>query len=260
MNLINLDELSDDLKRLKNPPKKLNYLGNKNLLSMNKVAIVGSRKASAYTKNMVQNLAYALKSYSVCVVSGGALGVDIAAHEAAYPYTIAVYANGLNILYPRTNSKILSQINQNALAISEYEPDKTPLQHQFLERNRIVVALSKALVIAQADINSGSMQSARIAHEIGVPIYVLPQRYNESNGTNKLLKDGKATLIDDIDEFAMKFKSNYILKLKEKDEILEFCKYGVSLNDALNKFGQIIYEYELDNKLIINNLIVKTKG
>ena len=117
------------------------------------------------------------------------------------------------------------------------------------------MALCEALVVAQADVKSGSMQSARLAGELGVPVFVLPQRINESGGTNKLLSEGKATLISDYDEFAAKFGD--VKFAPSSDEILEFCKNGASLDDALSKFGDKIYEYELLGKLEISNLRVK---
>lgn len=248
-----LSEIPAQLNRLKKPPKKLYYKGNLELLKLPMISIVGSRRASAYTKGCVLNLAKILSNAGVCVVSGGAIGTDIKAHEGAFANTIAVFGNGLDLIYPRANLKMIEQIYGSCLALSEYEPDVSAASHRFLERNRIVVALSEALVIAQADFKSGSMQSARIAQEIGVKIYVLPQRLKESDGTNELLASGKAELIDDFDKFAAKFGK----PLSEtKDEILEFCKYGANLNEALAKFGDKIYEYELFGKLVISGLKV----
>ncbi|MDO5045954.1 DNA-processing protein DprA [Campylobacter sp.] len=251
MNVLN--EIPPQLSRLKNPPKKLYYKGNLELLKLPMISIVGSRKASVYTKNCVLNLAKTLSNAGVCVVSGAALGVDIKAHEGAMPNTVAVFGNGLDIVYPRANLKSIEEIYRSSLALSEYEPTVQAAAHRFLERNRIVVALSKALVVAQADLKSGSMQSARMAQEIGVKIYVLPQRLGESNGTNELLACGKAELIDDFEKFAAKFGNP---AHKVKDEILEFCKNGADLNEALAKFGDKIYEYELLGKLVISNLRV----
>ena len=126
--------------------------------------------------------------------------MDITAHRGAYPHTVAVFGNGLNKIYPQSNAKIIKEIYQNALALSEYDPGEPPLAYRFLERNRIVVALSQALVVAQADAKSGSMQSARMAKELGVPIFTLPQRLGESEGTNELVASGTANLINDFDE------------------------------------------------------------
>ena len=251
-----LEIIPEALNRLKNPPKELNFIGDTSLLSMPKVAVVGSRKASVYTKECVTALCAALKSANVCVVSGGAIGVDITAHKAAMPRTIGVFANGLDIIYPAQNKVAIREIYENGLALSEYGEGEPPIAYRFLERNRIVVGLAQALVVAQADL-SGSMQSARLANELKIPLFVLPQRINESNGTNALLASKKAELIDDYVKFASLFGE---VKEQEKtnDEILKFCKNGVSLDEALAKFGEIIYEYELDGLVEISNLRVKS--
>lgn len=261
MNFIQKDSLPKSLARLeKNGYKPINGLyaiGDQKLLNMPKVAIVGSRKASIYTKELVSNLAKTLCDAQICVVSGGAIGVDIIAHKAAMPHTIAVFASGLDIIYPQSNTMTIRQIYDQGLALSQYPAGTRPFRHHFLERNKIVVGLCNALVLAQADINSGSMSSANVALKIGVPVYVLPQRLNESRGTNLLLEEQKASLITDFDKFAAKFSEtkspkSHILG----DEILDFCKNGVGLDKAIEKFGDKIYEYELLGKLEIKNLRV----
>lgn len=242
-------------KNFKNPPDKLYYKGNLALLDCPKVAIVGSRKCSVYTKNMVLSLATTLKKYGVCVVSGAAIGVDIYAHMGAYPYTIAVFGNGLNQIYPSQNSKIIKDIYQNSLALSAYEPDTLAKGWQFLERNLITVALSDAVVVAQADIKSGSMSSAMAAIKFGIPLYVLPQRLGESSGTNELLASQKAKIITDFDKFAMEFDVNS--DEEKSDEVMEFIKKNSNFDDCYNKFGDKIYEYELDGKIAIDGIYVR---
>lgn len=265
MKKLDSSELPASLNRLntKADPaiKQLYAAGNTSLLFMPKVAVVGSRKASIYTRGLVTQLSSALSKRGICVVSGAALGVDIAAHEAALPNTIAVFGNGLDIIYPKSNLKPIQKILKSALALSEYDPGTPPFPHHFLERNRIVVALSQALIIAEAELNSGTMASANIAIRLGVPIYVLPHRIDESRGSNALLEQGRASLLVDFDRFAdtlapakaleQSFDFNY-----QKDELLEFCKNGVGLDDVLAKFGDKVYEYELDGKLEIRNLRV----
>ena len=244
-----LTELPHGLLRLKKLPQKLYFEGNLALLERPMVSIVGSRKASAYTRQCVEALARTLANSGVCVVSGAAIGVDIAAHRGAYPHTVAVFGNGLNKIYPQSNAKIIKEIYQNALALSEYDPGEPPLAYRFLERNRIVVALSQALVVAQADTKSGSMQSARMAKELGVPIFTLPQRLGESEGTNELVASGTANLINDFDEFVLRFGGKPAPA--QDDEVIKFCKNGASLDAALAKFGDKIYEYELEGRIEI---------
>ncbi|MBE3022349.1 DNA-processing protein DprA [Campylobacter sp. 7477a] len=259
MKILAKDKFISKLDRLTNPPKELYYEGDIDLLIMPKVAVVGSRKASVYTKECVARLCTSLKNHNVCVVSGGALGVDIAAHKAAMPLTIGVFATGLDTFYPSSNAKFIKEIYDKGLALSEYSPGSPAIGYKFLERNRIVVALSQALVVAQADLKSGSMQSARLAGELGVPVFVLPQRMGESEGTNMLLAKGKAKLINDFDEFSSQFGLCLNKTPARNDDILEFCKDFVSLEKALAKFGDKIYEYELEGLVEIINLKVKSK-
>jgi len=230
-----LEIIPEALNRLKNPPKELNFIGDTSLLSMPKVAVVGSRKASVYTKECVTALCAALKSANVCVVSGGAIGVDITAHKAAMPRTISVFANGLDIIYPAQNKAAIREIYEKGLALSEYDDGEPPIAYRFLERNRI---------------------GARLANELKIPLFVLPQRINESSGTNALLASKKAELIDDYVKFASLFGE--VKEQKTDDDIVKFCKNGVSLDEALSKFGEIIYEYELDGLVEISNLRVKS--
>lgn len=234
--------------------KELFYKGNLELLKLPKVAIIGSRRMSVYTKNCVIKLASMLKNSGVCVVSGGALGVDICASEAAMPMTIGIFANGLDEIYPKTNEKTIRKIYEKALALSAYEPNYKPKKYDFLLRNRLIVALSQKVVVAQADLNSGSFQSAKFALKMNKPVYVLPQRIGESEGTNLLLEQKKVSLLNDFENFVSFFKT---ISYDQSDEILKFCANNPSLDDALKKFGDKIYEYELDGKIAIEGLFVR---
>lgn len=243
MNSIDVSEF-EELKRVKKPPKKLYYKGNLELLKKRKISIVGSRKMTIYTKNLVLNLANELKKRDICVVSGCAIGTDAVAHKGAFPNTIAVFGNGLDEIYPKLNEKLINEIYTNSLALSEYEPNEKAKGYQFLERNRIVVGLSEALVVAQADLRSGSLQSARLAYEMKIPVFVFPHRINESRGTNELLANNKANLIDDIKHFADSFVN--LNEPKQSDEVLDFINKNSNFDEIYAKFGDKIYEYEFD--------------
>ena len=123
----------------------------------------------------------------------------------------------------------------------------------FLERNRLVVALGEALIVAQADLKSGSMQSAMIANKLGIPVFVFPHKMNESRGTNMLLEEKRANLIYDIDKFCDSFLSKKTQKnlFDFDDELLNFAMQNDDLNAVLAKFGDMVYEYELDGKIEI---------
>ncbi|PID48330.1 MAG: DNA-protecting protein DprA [Proteobacteria bacterium] len=248
-----LEKIPKSLQNIEKSPKKLYYKGDLSFLDKDIIAIVGSRRPNSYTKVLTNNLASALAKRNVFVISGGAMGVDALAHKGAYPKTISVMGNSLDIIYPKVNQKLIKDMEQNCLVLSEYEPNTKASPWSFVERNRIVVGLAKAVIIAQADEKSGSMHSAKIAIKQKKPLFVLPQRLEESRGTNKLLSDGKAKLIYDIDKFCDMFgKIN-----EDYDEIIEFCKKETSLEKCLKKFGDKIYEYDLDGKIKIDNLRIK---
>jgi len=143
-----------ELSGLESPVNTLYYRGNPSLLSSTKVSIVGARKAYPYTRMMTHNLALALSKRNVCVVSGGAMGVDAIAHEGAFPNTIAVLANGLDIIYPKVNKKLLEKIALDSLLLSEYPDGEEARGYTFVALNRIVVTLGEVLVISQVDLDS----------------------------------------------------------------------------------------------------------
>lgn len=243
-----LQEIPASLNILKKQVEKLYYKGDIKLLAKRKISIVGTRAATRYTENLTKELAYKLAKRDICIVSGAAMGVDSYAHKGAFPNTIAVMANSLDVIYPKINSSIISSMQEQSLVLSEYEPTYKATRYSFLERNRIVVALGELLVIPQADLKSGSMSSANLALDMNKSIYVFPQRLDESRGTNKLLSENKANLINDIDEFVAKITG---ISEMNTDEILEFCKKEKSFEICFAKFGSKIYEYELDGKLCI---------
>jgi len=244
------NEIPSELRNIKTPPKQLFFSGNLSLLDKPKVAIVGSRKMLNYTRMLVHELSSKLARAGVVVVSGAALGVDAVAHRAAMKNTIAVMPTSLDIIYPKTNKEMIEQIYKDALAISEYPKGSRSNKYSFIERNRLVTALSDAVVIAQADSSSGSMHSARWAIEQGKELFVLPQRAGESDGTNALLASGDAQIIDSIDKFVELFG---VLSDRIDDELLNWCSKNSDYEEAYRRFGEQLLEYELDGKIAIVN-------
>lgn len=249
-------EIPQELKEIKNPPKELFAIGNLELLKKKKVAIVGSRKASFYAKEITKKIASELSSRDIVVVSGGAMGIDAAAHEGAYPNTIAILANPLDTFYPKINEKLLTDISKKGLLLSEHGKGAVIERYSFVLRNRLVVGLSDALIIAEADQKSGSLRSAEFAKEFKKPIFVLPHRLNESLGTWDLVKKNEAKIIEDIDEFCDKFAPKIANTSHKEDEVLNFCKENSDLNICLAKFGDKIYEYEIEGKIKISQMKV----
>ncbi len=248
-----LSALPGQLDILPEPPETLYYRGDPALLSRPMVSIVGTRKPTAYTREMTTRIAKRFAEIGYVVVSGAAMGVDAVAHQGAFPHTIAVMANGLDILYPAVNRKMIASICERGLALSEYEAGMRATRYSFVIRNRIVVALGEVLIITQADPDSGTMRSAEIAQQLGKKIYVLPHRLGESDGTRQLLEEGKAEPIWDIDAFVGSFGT---LPEGEADPLLAFCRDIPTLAEAVEKFGDAVYAYELEGKIEIKNLKV----
>lgn len=242
-----LNPIPQQLQSLVKPPKTLFYQGDPKLLEHKKIAIVGTRKPNPYTKAFTQNIALLISKAGGVVVSGGALGVDIIAHSASLPQTIMIAPTDLDHIYPSTNKSIIQKIYHNGLALSEYEDNPSPRAYHFLERNRIVIALSDAIIIPQADLESGSMESAKIALLLNKPLYVLPHRIGESEGTNALLAQGKAQAIYNPQEWLNEWFGS--LFSPPKDEILDFCALIPSFEEAYQRFGERLIEYEIEGKI-----------
>ena len=242
-----LSPLPSEFLSLENPPENIYYRGDLSLLNRRKVSIVGSRKAYVYSRSIVHALAVELSRRNVCVISGGAMGIDAIAHEGAYPNSAAVLANGLDIIYPKVNKKLLQKMSEKGLLLSEYEDGIEARPYSFVQRNRLVVALGEVLVVAQADINSGSMRSVEYALDMEKKIYVLPHRLGESEGSMQLLDDGKAELITNIKSFADIFGSC----TDSIDPFLNLCLNSPSYEEVLAFDAQKLFEYELSGKIKI---------
>lgn len=187
-------------------PKRLNYIGTLPETRIPTVAVVGTRKPSRYGVEVTERLAYDLAKRGVAIVSGLALGVDAIAHRAALEArgtTLAVLANPLPTIQPRTNQALGEQIiKQGGAIISEQEDDYKVGKWSFLERNRIVAGLSDAVLITEAAARSGSLNTAMYALEQGKEVFVVPGNITSPliAGCNALLKQGAtpATCAEDI--------------------------------------------------------------
>ena len=251
-----VDQHIEALDAMKKYPKELHYKGNLELLNRPKVAIVGTRRPMAYTKQQTTLLVQALVQRGVVIVSGGAMGVDAIAHSAAGANnTIAVYASGIDIRYPAVNRELLGAIEHEGLSLSQFAPNFKATSWSFVVRNELVVALGDILIVAQADLNSGSLRSVEYALKMGKEVYVLPHRIGESKGTNKLLVEGEAKSIYSIDKFASRFGVAVESGI-EKDDFFYFCQSFPTVEEAVSRFGDRVYEAEFDGIITIENGMV----
>lgn len=189
-----------------NCPKKLHFIGKLPTDRRPTVAIVGTRKPTAYGREVTYQLANDLASRGVIIVSGLAIGIDGIAHQAALDaggITLAVLANGVDTVYPAAHKGLADKIiAAGGAVISEYEPGVLARDFQFLERNRIVSGLSDAIIVTEAAIHSGTMATVTYALAQGREVFVVPGNITSplSAGCNNLIKQGAhpITCADDV--------------------------------------------------------------
>ena len=183
------------LKEIPDPPAGIFFIGTLPADDTQKVAIIGSRKCSEYGLLTARLLAQPLAAAGIVIVSGMARGVDSMAHRGALQgggLTIAVLGCGVDICYPAENRELRSQIIQNGCVMSEYAPDVRPAPAFFPARNRIISGLSRAVVVTEADVKSGTLITVDQAQEQGREVLAVPGSItnNLSRGTNQLIRDG----------------------------------------------------------------------
>jgi len=164
------------------------------------IAIVGARASTAYGDTVASELASELAEAGTVVVSGGAYGIDAAAHRGALASdgeTVAVMACGMDQLYPRSNDALLRRIRTEHLMISEYPPGTPPSKHRFLTRNRLIAGLSAATVIVEAAARSGAKNTVAWAQALGRPVLALPGPVTSALSVtpHRLIRDAQAALV-----------------------------------------------------------------
>lgn len=230
------------LKEIYDPPIVFFIRGNIDLLSLPKMAIVGSRNATVSGREIACKLAGELSEQFV-VTSGMALGIDAQAHLGALNnkgFTIAVVATGLDITYPARH-KVLQKniIENNGLIISEFPPGVAPKAGHFPKRNRLISGLSLGVVVVEASLKSGSLISARCALEQGREVFAVPSSiYNiQAKGCHWLIKQG-AKLVEDIADIVEEFddiesENLNLSRNKEKDNPTEKIAEQDLCNDSM---------------------------
>jgi DNA processing protein len=169
------------------------------------VAIVGSRAATAYGEQLARDLGYGCSAHGLTVVSGGAYGIDAAAHRGALARgrpTVAVLAGGVDRLYPAGNAGLLREITASGLLVSEAAPRATPSKSRFLVRNRLIATLTLGTVVVEAALRSGSLSTARWARDLGRSVMGVPGPVTSmaSAGVHELLREPEAVLVTDAAE------------------------------------------------------------
>jgi DNA processing protein len=172
------------------------------------VAIVGTRRATAYAERVTRELARTLARAGACVVSGLARGVDASAHLGALEVngaTVAVLGTGLDVVYPKGHAALQREIAEKGLLLSELAPANAAHGGSFPRRNRIIAALASATIVVEAGVKSGALITAGHALELGRTVAAVPGPIDvpQSQGSNELIRDGAVAITSMADVLAL---------------------------------------------------------
>ena len=258
------------LNQIYNPPAILFMRGNRALLDkrLNRIAIVGARRCLLYGRNVARMLGKELGKYSTIIVSGGARGIDSHGHEgllASQGYGIVVMGCGLDIVYPRENSKLFDRIlANNGLLVSEYPPGTPPSAKHFPARNRIISGLSRGVIVVEAKSSSGSLITADMAVSEGRDVFVVPCNLldHTADGNKFLMRNGAYVLTgyEDIVEQYHLILRNFFSKeekLSQAKKIPNNVKEGDSLSNTckgVDSHRPSMLSFNLDKSLILSEI------
>ena len=190
-----------DLRQIE--PIGLFYKGNFEIINNKSIAIVGTRKSSSEGNMISTEIAFDLARSGLNIISGGAIGIDNAAHQGALianGVTISIQAAGLNKLYPSKNNETFNKIIKTGIMISEYPPNRISSKINFLHRNRLIAALSIGTIVIEAGKVSGALSTARYATKLNRILMAIPGSIlsKSSIGTNDLIRNREAELVIDV--------------------------------------------------------------
>jgi DNA processing protein len=233
------------LKQCHDSPLMLYYKGTADLNAPKIVAMVGTRKATEYGRDMCRKIVEGLIEHNVLIVSGLAYGIDTWSHKAALDNkleTVGVLGHGLDRIYPFANRSLAEKMTETGGLLCEYMSNTTPDRENFPMRNRIIAGISDAVVVIEAGITGGALITAEIANSYNRDVFAVPGRIvdQHSEGCNKLIKINKAALIQ---------SANDISYLLNWDQVKVPTK---------NIQRQLFINLSPDEELIVNTL--KEKG
>jgi DNA processing protein len=199
----------------------------------NGISIVGARAATDYGKKVTRKIVQEVYKRGLSTVSGGAIGIDYECHAHSLKLsvrTVAVMAGGLNRMYPKQNFQLFSAVVNHGALISELPPDSAPTRWRFLQRNRLIAALTSATVVVEAAQRSGSIRTANDALEISRPLFAVPGSIlsGASDGTNQLIAEGKAIALT---------KPSEIFGFEIEQQLIEESDNAKRVRDALREAG-----------------------
>ena len=250
----------EELKNISQSPVFLYYKGDLSLLENKRIGVVGTRKATSYGKITCEKMTEELVDNGITTVSGLALGIDSICHKRTLEKsgkTIAVVGSGLDIIYPKENRILWEQIEKYGLIISEYPLGTEPIGYNFPMRNRIIVGLSRGILVIESQKKGGSLITAELALDEGREVFAVPGDIfsPSSEGCNNLIKNSQAKLTTDvkdiITEYGWEIKNN-------KNSNLNFSTYEEKIFSLLEKeknLDELILETSLKASEILSILM-----
>jgi len=218
-------EYPDNLKKIYDPPVMLFVRGTLTGNDRYSVAIVGTRNPTTYGKHVAEKFAAALSEQGLAVISGLARGIDTAAHWTAVKSggrTIAVLGSGVDVVYPSENRRLVEQVVSRGAVVSEYYMGSKPDAANFPRRNRIISGISLGTILVETDVDGGAMITASTALDQNREVFAVPGSIFEkkSKGTNKLIRESKAKLVEDIQDVIeeLRYKLRPILKDQNRNQ------------------------------------------
>ena len=204
------DEYPAVLREIYDPPIVLYVKGALTAKDKNAVALVGSRQTTSYGIEVARKLAYQLAYVGVTVVSGGARGIDTAAHQGALNAkgrTVAVLGTGLNLVFPAENADLFERIAANGAVLTQFPFNRPADKQSFPIRNRIVAGMTLGTVVVEANLTSGALITARFATDYGRQVFAVPGRIDSprSKGCHELIKQG-AKLCEGAEDVLSEFE------------------------------------------------------
>ena len=259
------------LNHIYNPPAILFMRGNRALLDkrLNRIALVGARRCSLYGRNVARMLGKELGKYSTIIVSGGARGIDTHGHEgllASQGYGIVVMGCGLDIAYPRENTKLFDRILQNnGLLVSEYPPGTPPSAKHFPARNRIISGLSRGVIVVEAKASSGSLITADMAVSEGRDVFVVPCNLldHTADGNKFLMRNGAFVLTgyeDIVKEYHLTLRDMFstkekLLPLNKRDTMgVKDSNQMANNGQGVDTQGLSMLSFNVDRSLILSEI------
>ncbi len=237
-------------------PIMLYYKGHADLNEKRILAVVGTRRATAYGRNRCEEIVEGLKEKEVLVVSGLAYGIDSCAHRKAVMSklpTVGVLGHGLDRLYPAQNRKLAEKMIQNGGLLTEYISQTNPDRENFPKRNRIVAGMSDAILVVESDKRGGALITAEVGNSYNRDVFSVPGKVGDrfSRGCNFLIKTNKAFLAESAADIA------YIMgwddrKIKKKEQLELF----VNLSPEEKKMVSLLEE---NGETGIDKLVIQSE-